>query len=175
MAGYIGITNGSISCYCDRFIGTYQTSLLSLFGKEAVVTALAAAFVGGSPLEVEGQREYLWRPGVKIRILTRKQDGVVHKIIFSPETLYGKGRPGEEKVVWGETPEEAKDKIWKLIDRSVSTPLSPDWKEGVYYLLKETDSIREISIFGFGEEARAYLVKIPGEEELEEFIKEHLL
>lgn len=142
-------TGGKVYAYTRGYILDAEGNILwiSLFGGSMALKTLAAQLFGGQGADV--RKADGWRHIVRIqkgssplRALTQVTADVASKIIFHPDvfTPWKSGSPERRILVFGETIEEAKMRLFRAVDRMVSTPLSPEWTDWLWDNLEELDT-----------------------------------
>lgn len=164
-------------CYCDQFINTgsiaYGTcQYISLFGREDSVKAVAAGFLGNDRLHIEIGSEDVQRDVGNYRVYTRKTENALHKIVYNASMF---GTKQNNQVILGENIGELQDELFKAMDRTLTTPLSPRWAARLFeWMFDDEAGAAYARIFGFGGK-EALEVNIPQEFTVEEFILKYLL
>ncbi|GEM_PF-2269531 len=164
-------------CYCDQFINTGSISCgicqyISLFGREESVKAVAAGFLANNRLHIEHGNEDVQRDAGNYRVYTRKTENALHKIV-SNVTMFGTKQ--HNQIILGEGLCELQDELFKAMDRTLTTPLSPKWMSRLFeWMFNNAEGAVYARVFGFdGKEALE--VNIPEEAVVEEFILKYLL
>ena len=168
----------SIDCWCDRFVydRTGNCFFLSIFGREAEVTSVMSSFIEGRDCRVDivDDTRMYWVSRDKTstyRVLTRKTEGILHKIAFSMDAFQG----DKDRIVIADSLEGIKAEAMRFLDSSVSTPLSPEWQGLIFRWMDGNYCLEELDVFGFGKDTLAVKVHVPSEKDLENFVLSEVL
>lgn len=143
-------TGGKVYAYTRGYILDAEGNILwiSLFGSSMALKTLAAQLFSGQGADV--RKAEGWRHIVRIqkgsnplRTLTQVTADVASKIVFQPDVFTPwKSVSSDQRriLVFGKTLEEAKTRLFRAVDRLVSTPLSPEWTEWLWDNLEELDT-----------------------------------
>ena len=145
---YGSFAGGKVYGYARGYILDAEQNVLwlSLFGGSTSIKALTAQLFGGDSIEIRtpGARNpviAVQKGKNTLRALTQAAGDIVHKIIFQPGVLIPWKLELQEKriVTFGKTIEEAKQHLFRSVDKLVPTPLSPKWTHWVWENVEDLD------------------------------------
>lgn len=113
-----------IPCFTDAYICDEDfVYLISIFGRQSITKAAAAAILNGREIELDGM--ILRRPySCEMKALTQNLKDVTHKVIYCPFYFSGEGY----RIIIGKDYDAAYD----FIDSTTTTPLKREWKEWLW-------------------------------------------
>ena len=145
-------TGGRITAYTRGYILDGEGNILwiSFFGGGTALKTLAAQLFSGHGADVRDADD--WRHMARVqkgnnplKALTQVTAEVALKILFQPEIFTPWKFENAEKrmLVFGESPDQARARLFKTVDRMVPTPLSPKWTDWLWENVEE----HEIRLF----------------------------
>lgn len=141
-------TGGKVYVYTNAYILDVEGNILwiSLFGSSMALKTLAAQLFSGQGADVRNAKDWrlmahIQKGKTPLKALTQVTADVAHKILFRPDALTPWKFEGPENriLVFGETLDEAKKRLFRIVDRMVQTPLSPRWSGWLWENVEELD------------------------------------
>ncbi len=141
-------TGGKVYAYTKAYILDAEGNILwiSLFGSSTALKTLAAQLFSGQGADVRKADGWQLLDRIRkgenpLKTLTQVTADVAHKILFRPDAFMPWKLESSEKriLVFGETLDKAKSRLFKIVDRMVPTPLSPRWSGWLWENVKEHD------------------------------------
>jgi hypothetical protein len=141
-------TGGKVYTYTRGYILDAEGEILwiSLFGSSMSLKTLAAQLFSGQGADVRKANTYQYIVRIQkgehpLRALTQVTADLAIKIIFQPYAFTPWKSESKEKriLVFGETLDHAQAKLFRVVDRMISTPLSPRWARWIWDSVDDLD------------------------------------